>query len=103
MTRTGSAPERPDFPTTIVDSRQDSDGPAGPPPLPKAVSYYVAMNGTQAGPFEVNALPDKVTTGQLKRDTLVWTTGMPQWTAAGLVPELKSLFENSPPPLPPVG
>ena len=76
---------------------------AAPPPLPAAAAFHVAINGQQAGPFDMNALPDKVTTGQLKRETLVWTTGMPAWTAAGSVAEMRSLFESSPPPLPPVG
>ena len=90
----------------ISQSMQGSQQPqqvaaSGPPPLPKQASYFIALNGTQAGPFDMTVLTDKVTTGQLKRDTLVWTTGMPQWTAAGLVAEMKSLFDNSPPPLPP--
>ena len=73
---------------------------AGPPPLPKSAAFFVAMNGQQAGPFETADLSAKVTAGQLTRDTLVWKQGMPQWTAAGSVAELKSLFDNSPPPLP---
>jgi membrane protease subunit (stomatin/prohibitin family) len=76
---------------------------AGPPPLPASASYYIAMGGQQAGPFESGMLKDKVTAGQVTRETLVWKQGMPQWTAAGLVAELKGLFENSPPPLPPQG
>src|SRR5258706_765694 len=77
--------------------------PAGPPPLPASASYYIALGGQQAGPFESGMLKDKVTAGQVTRETLVWKQGMPQWTAAGLVAELKGLFENSPPPLPPQG
>jgi membrane protease subunit (stomatin/prohibitin family) len=76
---------------------------AGPPPLPKTVSYFIAVNGAQTGPFDSASLSDKVTAGQLAHDTLVWKPGMPQWTAAASVPELKSLFDNVPPPLPPHG
>jgi membrane protease subunit (stomatin/prohibitin family) len=76
---------------------------AGPPPLPKAVSFFAAINGQQAGPFEQGALADKVTAGTITRDTLVWKQGMPAWTAAGQVAELKSLFDSTPPPLPPQG
>lgn len=82
---------------------QQTVGPAGPPPLPKKTSYYAALNGQQAGPFDSAALHDKVTTGTITRDTPVWTTGMPQWTPAGNVAELADLFQNVPPPLPPVG
>lgn len=82
---------------------QQTVAPAGPPPLQKKASYYIAINDQQAGPFEVSALNDKVAAGSLRRETLVWTTGMPQWTAAGSIPELASLFKDAPPPLPPRG
>jgi len=80
---------------------QQTVGPAGPPPLPKKASYYVSLNGQQAGPFEVGSLHDKVTAGAITRDTLVWTTGMPQWVAANNIAELAVLFQDVPPPLPP--
>lgn len=79
---------------------QQNVGPAGPPPLPKKASYYVALNGQQAGPFDLSVLPDKITAGTVTRDTLVWTTGMPNWVAASLVPEIAALFKDAPPPLP---
>ena len=75
-------------------------GPSGPPPLPQSVSFFMSLNGQQAGPFDATALKDKLTMGQLSRDTLVWKQGMPQWIAAGQVAELKGLFDEVPPPLP---
>jgi hypothetical protein len=78
---------------------QQTVGPAGPPPLPHKASYYLALNGQQAGPFDLSLLPDKITGGTMTRDTMVWTTGMPSWTAAGAVPELAGLFKDVPPPL----
>jgi membrane protease subunit (stomatin/prohibitin family) len=78
---------------------QQTVGPAGPPPLPHKASYYLALNGQQAGPFDLSLLPDKITGGTMTRDTMVWTTGMPSWTAAGAVPELAALFKDVPPPL----
>jgi hypothetical protein len=30
----------------------------------------------------------------------MWKSGMPQWEPAEQVPDVKSLFENVPPPLP---
>jgi hypothetical protein len=45
-------------------------------------------------------LPDKIISGQLTRQTLVWKQGMPEWIAAEKVPELASLFQSGPPPLP---
>ncbi|HZL35153.1 MAG TPA: SPFH domain-containing protein [Tepidisphaeraceae bacterium] len=82
---------------------QQTVGPAGPPALPKKTSYFAAVNGQQAGPFDAGALHDKVVSGTITRETLVWTNGMPQWTAAASVAELASLFQDAPPPLPPGG
>ncbi len=75
-------------------------GAGAPPPLPKQAAYFASIAGQQAGPFEISTLPAKVSAGEVTRDTLVWKQGMPQWTAAGMVPELKDLFGNVPPPLP---
>jgi membrane protease subunit (stomatin/prohibitin family) len=73
--------------------------PGNPPPLP--VTFFVAINGTQTGPYNMNALAAKTREGSLTRETLVWRDGMAEWTAAGSIPELQSLFPATPPPLPP--
>jgi hypothetical protein len=38
--------------------------------------------------------------GSLQKETLVWKSGMTQWTPASQVGELASLFNQTPPPLP---
>ena len=76
-------------------------GGGAPPPLPTAAVYHVAINGQQAGPFDMSALQAHTTSGSLKRDTLVWKAGMAQWVQASTVPELAALFANVPPPMPP--
>ena len=73
---------------------------AVPPPIPTA-AYHVAINGQTAGPFDLNTLVQMASAGQLSSDSLVWKTGMAQWTTAGTVDELKKLFENAMPPIPP--
>jgi membrane protease subunit (stomatin/prohibitin family) len=73
---------------------------SGPPPLPTATQFHVAINGQQAGPFDAAALGEKVTGGQVTRQSLVWRPGMAAWAAADSVPELASLFAAVPPPLP---
>ena len=75
---------------------------ATPPPLPTAVAFHVAVNGQQAGPFDMIALQSQASSGGLKRDSLVWKAGMAQWVKASEVAELSSLFANVPPPVPPV-
>jgi hypothetical protein len=64
------------------------------------VSFFVAVNGAQTGPYHINALTEKVRDGSLVRETLVWQEGMAEWTPAGAVPELQSMFAAVPPPLP---
>jgi membrane protease subunit (stomatin/prohibitin family) len=73
----------------------------GPPPLPGALGFHVAVGQQQTGPYDAGALQQQVASGTLNRSTLVWRTGMAQWTKAGDVPELQGLFANSPPPVPP--
>jgi membrane protease subunit (stomatin/prohibitin family) len=76
---------------------QTAQPTATPPPLPQqsAGAFFVALDGKQAGPFNMNELGGKIT-----RDTLVWRQGMAQWTRAADVAELKSIVESMPPPLP---
>jgi membrane protease subunit (stomatin/prohibitin family) len=64
------------------------------------VLYYVAVNGQQTGPHDMQSLSSQVISGELKRQTLIWTQGMTQWTQAGQVPALAKLFEKIPPPIP---
>ena len=74
---------------------------AVPPPIP-TVAYHVAVNGQATGPFAISVLAQMATAGQLTADSLVWKNGMAQWAKAGTVDELKNLFTNAMPPIPPV-
>ena len=55
------------------------------------MTYYVILNGQQAGPVDEGQLLSLGVT----RDTLVWRSGLQQWQAAGSVAELAYLF-NAP-------
>ena len=74
---------------------------AVPPPIP-AVAYHVAVNGQATGPFDIFVLTQMAAAGQLTADSLVWKNGMAQWAKAGTVDELKNLFTNVMPPIPPI-
>ena len=74
---------------------------AVPPPIP-TVAYHVAVNGQATGPFDISVLAQMATAGQLTADSLVWKNGMAQWAKAGTVDELKNLFANAMPPIPPI-
>jgi len=75
-------------------------GGAVPPPIPGAALYHVAQGQAQTGPFDMAALQQQVAAGTVNRNTLVWKTGMPQWTKAGELPDFAPLFSNVPPPIP---
>ncbi len=67
---------------------------AAPPPLPATTTFFVAIAGKQAGPFDLAALEARVREGAVTRDSLVWKQGMANWAPAGTVPELSGLFAN---------
>ena len=71
------------------------------PPIP-TIAYHVAVNGQATGPYDISTLAQMVTAGQLTADSLVWKNGMAQWAKAGSVDELKNLFANVIPPIPPI-
>lgn len=83
------------------DTNQQSTPGAVPPPIP-VVAYHVAINGQAAGPFDMTSLTQMAANGQLTGDSLVWKNGMAQWAKAGTVDELKKLFSNAMPPIPPI-
>jgi membrane protease subunit (stomatin/prohibitin family) len=68
------------------------------PPLPVPVTFFVAVNGQQAGPYPLATLQQMIPIGQFNAQSLVWRQGMTGWQAAGTLPELAGLFA---PPIPP--
>lgn len=82
------------------NTQQQQQGQA-PPPIPGQVQVYIAEQGQQKGPFNLQQLQQMVGQGQVTRETLIWKQGMQNWTAAGQVQDLAGLFQNTPPPPPP--
>lgn len=85
---------------TIAGAMQPAPAIVAPPPLPQK-QFFVAVNGQQQGPFDMTQLQQQIAGGGVKRDTLVWSQGMANWSAADKVAELQALFAAAPPPLPP--
>lgn len=71
-----------------------------PPPLP-VESFYIALNGQQAGPFKTAELLQLISTNQITKETLVWKAGMAAWEKAENMAEFTMLFNQTPPPIPP--
>lgn len=58
------------------------------------MKYYIANNGQQSGPFELNEL----LINGLNPQSLVWCETMPNWANAMQVPEVAALFQPQTPP-----
>jgi hypothetical protein len=71
-----------------------------PPPLPNNnILYYIAVNGTQQGPYDVNTIISSIQSGRIVRGQLVWKAGLANWTRIEKLAEFVSYF-MIPPPIP---
>lgn len=87
----------------MAQAPQGTTPGAMPPPLPAGPMFHVAINGATQGPFPIVQLMTLAQQGQLTSQSLVWSAGMANWTPAGQVPALASVFGPPPPPPPPAG
>ncbi|SLN28043.1 SPFH domain-containing protein [Roseisalinus antarcticus] len=72
-----------------------------PPPPPVEHVWHIAKNGETSGPFSKASMGKMAATGDLTRETYVWTAGQDGWMKADDVAELAQLFTVMPPPPPP--
>jgi len=83
-----------------VSSHINTNPAPMPPPLPVSnVQYYLAINGTQQGPYNMEAIVSAIQSGRVTKDHLAWKTGMPNWAKIATFAEFFSYF-NTPPPIP---
>ena len=85
--------------SSMNNTMNSSQQVVAPPPSPK-ITYFVAVNGNSAGPYEVAVLTQMAMNGQINKDTYVWKQGMPAWAKAGEVSDLANVFVNAIPPIP---
>lgn len=82
-----------------TSSQQNQNSQVTPPPPPPVLQFHVFVNNVQQGPYDLIQLKTMINQGQLKKDTLVWKPGMPNWDKAETQPELQNLLSPvSPPP-----
>ena len=72
-----------------------------PPPLPQETRYYVYVNGQQIPGQTASQIAQMKVQGTVNDETLIWTTGMANWTPIKDVPELASINPPQIPPIPP--
>ncbi len=73
---------------------------AAPPPIPVTVLWHFAENDASVGPFTGPQLAQAISAGRVLPTTLVWTSGMAEWMAAGEHDSLAGVFATLPPPIP---
>ena len=57
------------------------------------MDYYILKRGTKQGPFGI----DELIVQDLSPNTLIWKTGLSDWTEAKNIPELAELLKQLPP------
>jgi len=63
--------------------------------------YYLDGARNQQGPVPPDEIARLIRSGTIRRDTMVWSAGMPEWSPAGQVGDFASLFgQGAPPPRP---
>lgn len=60
--------------------------------------YYLDGARNQQGPVPAEEIARLIRSGTIRRDTLIWYAGMPDWRPAGQVNEFASLFAQAAPP-----
>lgn len=77
--------------------------PPPPPPPPSALpsNWYVGINQSACGPYDLATLRGMVGAGQVTTASMVLKSGTTSWLIAGQVVELACIFEVLP-PLPPM-
>ncbi len=63
--------------------------------------YYLDGARNQQGPVPTEEIARLIRSGMIRRDTMVWSAGMPDWRPAGQVSEFASLFVQAAPARPP--
>jgi uncharacterized membrane protein YhaH (DUF805 family) len=65
--------------------------------------YYLDGSRNQQGPVGPDEIARLIRGGTIRRDTMVWSAGMPEWSQAGQVSDFGSLFGQAGAPPRPAG
>ena len=71
-----------------------------PPQIPKAQTYYVAIDSQPKGPLTMVQIKSLIGMGKVTKETLAWREGMSGWELITSLDTLKELFSTTPPPIP---
>lgn len=82
-----------------ITAEHFNTNPYSAPPIPVA-SYYLAINGSQHGPYNTEQIKQMITTHSILAETLAWKEGIPNWTPLSSLSEFSAFFKQVPPPIP---
>ena len=72
-----------------------------PPPIPTNVSYFLAINGKQEGPYTEQQIKEAIEQDSNVLNLLSWKKGMTGWQPLNTFSEFTALGNNDcPPPIP---
>lgn len=71
------------------------------PPPPPAITYHIALDGKQSGPYTLEQLKAHAASGNFNKNYYVWKQGMSSWEPVADMPDLNEIFASVPPPPPP--
>lgn len=68
-------------------------------PPNQMVLYYLAINGSQKGPYNAEQIKQMIIMHSISPETLAWKEGMSNWTPLVLIGEFSTFFSQVPPPI----
>ena len=72
-----------------------------PPPIPMNVSYFLAVNGKQQGPYNAQQILERITQDASVLNLLAWKKGMAGWQPLNTFSEFTTIDNGDcPPPIP---
>lgn len=78
-----------------------SNGSDVPPPIPTSVSYFLAVNGKQQGPYSLQQIQNAITQDANVINMLAWKKGMAGWLPLKSFAEFTAIdSDECPPPIP---
>lgn len=85
-------------------TKGDDTDPLTPPPVPEKAKeikhYFAVVDGKRVGPINLSAVAEMIAKQQITADTLMWTAGLSDWSAADTIAEVQQHLENQPPAMP---
>ena len=72
-----------------------------PPPIPPSVSYFLAIDGKQQGPYNSQQIQEAITQDSNVLNLLAWKKGMVNWQPLSSFVEFATQDDSEcPPPIP---